>query len=155
MAFLPVDDFSSARTGRACALCFGPCWASGWFGPCTLSAEWAVLSEHWTWVLPEHSAPFHGFHASVDYFFGAACHFTVSFLSKMLSARLAVSQAGWWSLILLNLQNGLLILILHLTESCTMQFPSVHPTRRKCLGSNNGVNLESTLGNHHRLRTGK
>lgn len=79
--------------------------------------------------------------------FCAACHLAVSFLSRILSAGLAVSQAGWWSLILLNLQNGLLILILHSTEHCAMQPPSVHPTRRRCLGSDKAASLESTLGN--------
>lgn len=79
--------------------------------------------------------------------FCAACHFAVSFLSRILSAGLAVSQDGWWSLILLNLQNGLLILILHSTKHCSMQPPSVHPTRRRCLGSDKAASLESTLKN--------
>lgn len=73
------------------------------------------------------------------------------FFLGMFFAGLAVSQAGWWSLILLNLQNGLLILILHFTEYCSMQFPSVHAEEKMALRSNNAVNLKPSLQNCHLL----
>lgn len=93
------------RWGGEYTFCFQSRFCSGPVG-CLGLTYWVqnglLLFQSWPWWITEHNTPCHDFNASVSYFIFvcAACHCTVKFaFEDPFLARLAVSQAGWWSLI--------------------------------------------------------